>query len=137
MIKSTRDRRAMLRTRRRDNRPPLTERRRIALLATTTRRPRSLGTYLLAAGVPVDDIPAVAGGLRDAARRMGVSPALRTPVARQIAAQPFRVPSRMTGRYTRNQVRAMINGQDGIRGYRPRIAQYQAAVSQLSSALAA
>jgi hypothetical protein len=131
MIKSTRDRRAMLRTRRRDNRPQLTERRRVALLKTTLHRPRSISTYLLAAGVPESSISAVAQGLRNAAERLHVVPAVRRPVARQIGTQGHRAPSRMTARWTRQQVLTLIPA------YRPRKAEYKAAISQLSSALAA
>lgn len=131
MLPTLRDRRATLRDRRRANRPPLTERRRLALLDTTRRRPRSIGTYLLAAGIPLDAIPAVSQGLRNAAKRLETLPATTGRTSRQIAAQPHRSPSRDVGRWTRNQVLTLIPA------YKPRKEEYKAAISALSAALAA
>lgn len=131
MKPALRDRRATLRDRRRANRPPLTERRRLALLDTTRRRPRSISTYLLAAGIPLDTIPAVSQGLRNAAKRLELHPSTRKPTARQIGSQGHRAPSRMTARWTRNQVLTIIPA------YKPRKEEYKAAISALSAALAA
>jgi len=131
MIPSLRARRATLRTRRRDNRPTLTDRRRAALLDTTRRRPRSIGTYLLAAGIREDAIPALSQGLRNAAKRLEVTPSAKGRTSRQIAAQPHRTPSRDVSRWTRIQLRTLIPA------YKPRKPAYIAAISQLSSALVA
>lgn len=129
MKPAIRARRAAVRDLRRANRPELTERRRAALLKTTLRRPRSLGTYCLAAGIPESAIPAVTTGLRAAAKRLEIQPATRKPVARQIGSQDFRAPSRMTARWTRNQVLRLIPA------YRPRKPEYIAAVSALLTAI--
>lgn len=131
MKPAIRARRAAVRDRRRANRPELTERRRAALLKTTLRRPRSLGTYCLAVGIPEKDAPNVCAGLRAAAKRLKVQPDVRRPVARQIASHGFRAPSRMTSRWTRNQVLRLIPA------YRPRKPEYIAAVSALLAAISA
>lgn len=131
MKPAMRARRATVRDLRRANRPELTERRRIALLKTTLRRPRSLGTYCLAAGIPGEDAQAVCAGLRAAAKRLDVQPATRAVTSRQIGSQGFRSPSRQVARWTRNQVLRLIPA------YRPRKPEYIAAVSALLTAISA
>jgi hypothetical protein len=113
---AARKRRAVLRTRAAANR----------LAASCLRRPRSLATHAIAAGVDRATAAGVASALRTVAKRLGIEPALTARTRRTVkggrASQTHQV-----YRYTRAQVAAIVAA------YRPRKAEYKAAALALAA----
>lgn len=113
---AARNRRAVLRTRAAANR----------LAASCLRRPRSLATHAIAAGVDRATAAGVASALRTVAKRLGIEPALTARTRRTVkggrASQTHKV-----YRYTREQVARLVAA------YRPRKAEYKAAALALAA----
>lgn len=121
--------RATLRERRRQSKPAgLTPNARARLLASTTRRPRSIATHLIATGAPPATAGAVSNALHAVARRIGERPALKARTRRHTAPGNPRTVHTVY-RYDRGQVLALANS------YRPRKPEYQAAIAALVDAL--
>ena len=91
-------------------------------LAASVRRGRSLKTHALAAGVDAKTAEGVASGLRSVAKRLGVQP-VKVARTHQGAARP-----RPSHRYTPAPV-AVLRA-----NYRPRKAEYVAAVARMALA---
>lgn len=119
--------RATLRQRIRDNRREAGIRR---LKASTLRRPRSLTTHVLAAGIDTDTARGVAGSLRTVAKRLGIKPEQTTRSRRSAQGGRPRHGHRVY-RYTRSQVQTITAA------YKPRKAEYRSAAGVLALALAA
>lgn len=91
------------------------------LAASCRRRPRSLATISLAAGVAKDTAGGVANGLRSVAKRLGLTPAATARTRRTVAGGRARR-THSVSRWTLGQVARLIAA------YRPRKAEYVAAV---------
>ncbi|MFD5862640.1 hypothetical protein [Streptomyces chartreusis] len=121
---------AIRRTRRANRRVLRTElRRRTAanrLASSCHRRPRSLATVAVAAGVAKDTVAGVANGLRSVAKRLGLSPAEQARTRRTVAGGRGRK-TRSVAHWTLAQVARLVAA------YRPRKAEYKAAVVLLTA----
>lgn len=90
------------------------------LAASCHRRPRSLATVAIAAGVDRATAVGCANGLRSVAKRCGVTPATTARTRRTVhSGRAHR--TRTVGRYTLGQVARLVAA------YRPRKAEYVAA----------
>ncbi|MFI9598918.1 hypothetical protein ACIHCX_03385 [Streptomyces sp. NPDC052043] len=118
MIDSNRTRRAALKARATANR----------LVASCKRRPRSIATHLIAAGVDAQTASGAASGMKAAAKRIGLAPAQVARTRRTTAGGRARI-TRTVTRWTRNQLRRLLAA------YNPRKAEYRAAVARLAAAL--
>ncbi|MGW5335042.1 hypothetical protein [Streptomyces bauhiniae] len=96
------------------------------LAASCRRRPRSLATVALAAGVAKDAASGVASGLRSVAKRLGLIPAATATTRRTVAGgRAHRTHS--VARWTLAQVARLVAA------YRPRKAEYVAAVALIAA----
>jgi hypothetical protein len=121
--------RAMIRERRRQNKTAgLTPNAQARLLASTARRPRSIATHLLATGATPAVAGAVAGALHSVARRIDVRPVRKARTRRHTAPGGPRTVHTVY-RYSRDQVLTLATT------YRPRKAEYRAAITALVDAL--
>ncbi|MGX9887325.1 hypothetical protein [Streptomyces sp. NPDC002276] len=100
------------------------------LAASCRRRPRSLATIGLAAGVAKDTVTGVANGLRTVAKRLGLAPAATARTKRTVAGGRARR-THSVGRYTLPQVCTLVAA------YSPRKAEYRAAVARIAAFTAA
>jgi hypothetical protein len=89
-------------------------------LARSLHRGRALATHALAAGVDAEAAEGVANGLRSVAKRLGVEPVKVVRRHRTVRGSESR--TRRTYHYTAAQVDVLL------RNYRPRKAEYRAAV---------
>ncbi|WP_086560126.1 hypothetical protein [Streptomyces africanus] len=119
---TTRERRAHRRTLRATLRRRAAETR---LVSSVRRRPRSLATVAIAAGVDRDTARGTANGLRSVAKRLGVAPA-QTARTRRTVTGGRAHRSHGVSRFTLGQVRILI------RAYRPRKPEYKAAVERIA-----
>lgn len=119
------------RTHRRELRAEL--RRRAAktrLESSVRRRPRSLATIGIAAGVDRETASGTANGLRSVAKRLGIAPAQTARTRRTVhGGRAHR--SHSVSRFTLGQVRILI------RAYKPRKPEYVAAVDRIARLCAA
>jgi hypothetical protein len=99
------------------------------LVASCRRRPRSLTTVAIAAGVDRDTAAGCANGLRSVAKRLGLTPAQTARTRRTVNGGRARK-TRTVFRYTLAQVRRLLAA------YKPRKAEYVSAAA-LIGALAA
>lgn len=100
------------------------------LAASCRRRPRSLATIGLAAGVAKDTVTGIANGLRSVAKRIGLVPAARARARRTVAGGRARR-THTVSHYTLPQVCTLIAA------YSPRKAEYRAAASRIAAFTAA
>lgn len=107
---------SVLRSRRTENR----------LIASVRRRPRSLATVAIAAGVDKDTAQGVASGLRSVANRIGLAPAKTARTRRTVNGGRARR-TRTVYRYTLAQVRRLLAA------YAPRKAAFIAAVASIAA----
>lgn len=91
------------------------------LTASCRRRPRSLATVSLAAGVAKDTAAGVANGLRAVVKRLGLTPAATARPRRTVAGGRARRTHAVT-RWTLAQVARLVVA------YRPRKPEFKAAV---------
>ena len=96
------------------------------LTASCRRRPRSLATVAIAAGVTKETAPGIANGLRSVAARLDLTPALRTTTRRTVAGGRARQ-TRTVSRYTLTQVGTLLNA------YKPRKPEYVHAVALIAA----
>ncbi|MEV5940327.1 hypothetical protein [Streptomyces sp. NPDC051994] len=96
------------------------------LIASCHRRPRSITTVAIAAGVDRDTATGCANGLRSVAKRLGVTPAL-TARTRRTACGGRARQTRTVHRYTLRQVAQLVAN------YSPRKAEYRAAVARIAA----
>jgi hypothetical protein len=96
------------------------------LTASCRRRPRSLATVAIAAGVTKDTAPGVANGLRSVAKRLAVTPAATARTRRTVAGGRARK-TRSVSRFTLAQVGALLGS------YKPRKPEYVHAVSLIAA----
>jgi len=96
------------------------------LVASVRRRPRSLTTVCLAAGVDRATATGTANGLRSVAKRLALTPAAVARTRRTVAGGRAHQTHTVT-RWTLGQVQVLI------RAYRPRKPEYRAAVTRLAS----
>jgi len=96
------------------------------LVASVRRRPRSLTTLCLAAGVDRQAASGTANGLRTVAKRLGLTPA-QTARTRRTVHGGRHHQTHNVSRYTLGQVQVLI------RAYRPRKPEYRAAVDRLAA----
>ncbi|MGW0495026.1 hypothetical protein ACWD0Z_06180 [Streptomyces sp. NPDC003007] len=95
------------------------------LTASCRRRPRSLATVAIAAGVDRTTAAGCANGLRSVAKRLGVTPAATARTRRTVhGGRAHRTHG--VSRYTLGQVRILI------RAYKPRKPEYVAAVARIA-----
>ena len=120
MLQSNRIRRATLKARSTATR----------LVASCKRRPRSIATHLIAAGVDADTASGAADGMRNAAKRIGLAPAKVARTRRTVRGGRARI-TRTVYRWTRAQLARLIPA------YKPRKPEYRAALALLADALAA
>lgn len=124
---TTRERRSHRRTLRAELRRRSAQHR---LESSVRRRPRSLATVAIAAGVEKGNASGVANGLRTVAKRLGVTPAEVARTRRTVqGGRSHR--SHSVSRYTLGQVRILV------RAYRPRKPEYVAAVDRIARLCAA
>ncbi|MEU6244801.1 hypothetical protein [Streptomyces sp. NPDC047024] len=95
------------------------------LAASCRRRPRSLATVALAAGVAKDTATGVANGLRSVAKRLKLTPAATARTRRTVAGGRARK-TRTVGHWTLDQVRTLLAA------YRPRKTEFVAAVTLIA-----
>lgn len=124
---TTRERRTHRRTLRAELRRRATQTR---LESSVRRRPRSLATVAIAAGVDRQDATGTANGLRTVAKRLGIAPAQTARTRRTVHGGRARH-SRAVSRFTLGQVSILI------RAYRPRKPEYVVAVSRIARLCAA
>ncbi|MGW4541579.1 hypothetical protein ACWEOP_27395 [Streptomyces chartreusis] len=121
---------AIRRERRANRRTLRTElRRRTAanrLASSCHRRPRSLATVAVAAGVAKDTASGVANGLRSVAKRIGLAPAEQARTKRTVAGGRGRK-TRSVAHWTLAQIARLVAA------YRPRKAEYVAAAALLAA----
>uniref|UniRef100_A0AAU1I1B4 Uncharacterized protein n=1 Tax=Streptomyces sp. NBC_00180 TaxID=2903632 RepID=A0AAU1I1B4_9ACTN len=121
---------AIRRERRANRRTLRTElRRRTAanrLASSCHRRPRSLATVAVAAGVAKDTVTGVANGLRSVAKRIGLAPAEQARTKRTVAGGRGRK-TRSVAHWTLAQITRLVAA------YKPRKAEYIAAVSLIAA----
>lgn len=91
------------------------------LASSCHRRPRSLATVAIAAGVAKDTAAGVANGLRSVAKRLSVTPAETARTRRTVAGGRARK-TRSVARWTLAQIARLVAA------YKPRKAEYKAAV---------
>lgn len=118
------------RAKRRDLRSAL--RRRTAatrLVASVKRRPRSLATVAIAAGVEKDTAAGIASGLRSVAKRIGLTPAQTARTRRTVNGGRARK-TRTVFRFTLRQVARLLAA------YRPRKQEFKAAVLAMAALVA-
>lgn len=128
----------MIRTTRKTNRANrrtlrATLRRRCAetrLAASCRRRPRSLATVAIAAGVDRDTAAGTANGLRSVAKRLGLTPAEQARTRRTVAGGRARQ-TRTVSHYTVAQVARLVAA------YRPRKTEYVTAAALIAAFAAA
>ncbi|MFF9153859.1 hypothetical protein ACF1AB_16700 [Streptomyces sp. NPDC014846] len=96
------------------------------LAASCRRRPRSLATVALAAGVAKEAVTGVANGLRSVAKRLGLAPAATARTRRTVAGGRARK-TRSVARWTLAQVARLVGA------YRPRKAEYVAATALIAA----
>lgn len=96
------------------------------LVTSVRRRPRSLTTVCLAAGVDRDTAWGTANGLRSVAKRLALTPA-QTARTRRTVHGGRAHHTHTVHRWTLGQVQTLI------RSYRPRKPEYQAAVARLAA----
>ncbi|MER5822461.1 hypothetical protein ABT086_09315 [Streptomyces mirabilis] len=96
------------------------------LAASCRRRPRSLATVAIAAGVAKDAATGVANGLRTVAKRIGLAPAATAHTRRTVAGGRGRR-TRSVTRWTLAQVARLVAA------YKPRKAEYKAAALLLAA----
>lgn len=120
---TTRDRRSHRRTLRAELRRRAAANR---LVSSVRRRPRSLTTVAIAAGVDKATASGTANGLRSVAKRLGVAPAQTARTRRTVhggrAHQTHNV-----SRFTLGQVQVLI------RAYKPRKPEYRAALDRIAN----
>ncbi|MGW7722217.1 hypothetical protein ACWGJ6_02515 [Streptomyces canus] len=100
------------------------------LVASVKRRPRSLATVALAAGVDRDTASGIASGLRSVAKRIGIAPAKTARTRRTVNGGRGRK-SRTVYRFTLRQVARLLAD------YRPRKQEFKAAVLAMTVLVAA
>jgi hypothetical protein len=96
------------------------------LAASCHRRPRSLATVAIAAGVDKTTASGCANGLRTVAKRCGIAPAETARTRRTVAGGRARK-TRMVAHYTLGQVCALLGS------YKPRKPEYVAAVALIAA----
>ncbi|MEU3546306.1 hypothetical protein [Streptomyces longwoodensis] len=96
------------------------------LAASCRRRPRSLATVAIAAGVAKDVAAGVAGGLRSVAKRLSLTPAATARTRRTVPGGRARRTHPVT-RWTLAQVARLVAA------YRPRKAEYVTAVALIAA----
>lgn len=96
------------------------------LASSCHRRPRSLATVAIAAGVDKDTASGCANGLRTVAKRLGVTPA-QTARTRRTVAGGRAHRTHTVGRYSLGQVCTLV------RAYKPRKPAYVAAVALIAA----
>ena len=96
------------------------------LASSCHRRPRSLATVALAAGVDKTTASGCANGLRTVAKRCGIAPA-QTARTRRTVAGGRAHRTHTVGRYTLGQVARLVAA------YSPRKAEYRAAVALIAA----
>ena len=119
---TTRQRRAHRRTLRAELRRRTAANR---LVSSVHRRPRSLTTVAIAAGVDKGNASGVANGLRSVAKRLALRPAEVARTRRTVTGGRTHQTHNVS-RYTLGQVRILI------RAYRPRKAEYKAAAARIN-----
>ncbi|MFD7999920.1 hypothetical protein [Streptomyces mirabilis] len=100
------------------------------LAASCKRRPRSIATHFIAAGVNPETAGGAASGMKAAAKRIGLAPALTARTRKTVKRGRAHI-TRPVTRWTRGQVQRLIAA------YRPRKAEYVAAVARLAATYAA
>lgn len=100
------------------------------LASSCHRRPRSLATVAVAAGVTKDTAAGVANGLRAVAKRLGLTPAATARTRRTVAGGRART-TRTVYRYSLAQVRLLLAA------YKPRKAAFVTAVTLIGALAAA
>ncbi|MET9762092.1 hypothetical protein ABZ016_24050 [Streptomyces sp. NPDC006372] len=96
------------------------------LASSCRRRPRSLATVAIAAGVDRTTAAGCANGLRSVAKRIGLTPAATARTRRTVAGgRAHRTHG--VSHYTLGQVRMLI------RAYKPRKPEYRAAVARIAA----
>lgn len=100
------------------------------LVSSCHRRPRSLATVAIAAGVDKDTASGCANGLRSVAKRLGVTPAATARTRRTVQGGRAHH-TRSVSRYTLGQVSVLLGA------YSPRKPEYKAAVTRIASLCAA
>lgn len=96
------------------------------LTASCRRRPRSLATVAIAAGVDRDTAAGTANGLRSVAKRIGLTPAEQARTRRTVAGGRGRQ-TRTVARYTLTQVGTLLSA------YKPRKPEYVHAVALIAA----
>lgn len=96
------------------------------LASSCHRRPRSLATVAIAAGVEKATATGCANGLRTVAKRLGVAPAATARTRRTVAGGRAHC-THAVGRYTLGQVARLTAS------YRPRKPEYVAAVALIAA----
>lgn len=100
------------------------------LVSSVARRPRSLATVALAAGVEKDTVAGIASGLRSVAKRIGLAPAQTARTRRTVNGGRARK-TRTVYRYTLAQVRRLLAA------YKPRKTAFVAAAARIGALAAA
>ncbi|MFJ3229796.1 hypothetical protein [Streptomyces sp. NPDC086787] len=100
------------------------------LAASCHRRPRSLATVAIAAGVAKDTVTGVTNGLRTVAKRIGLAPAATARTRRTVAGGRAHR-THAVSRWTLAQVARLVAA------YRPRKTEYIAAVALITAFAAA
>jgi hypothetical protein len=103
------------------------KRRQDRLVLSCKRRPRSLATHALAAGVAREDVAGFAAGMRSKAKKLGIKPVLKTRTRRSVESGRGRK-SHKVFRYTVAQVQKINEA------YTPRKAEYKVAKALLALA---
>jgi hypothetical protein len=119
VIRSNRSRRATVKARSTASR----------LAASCKRRPRSIATHFIAAGVDPEIAGGAASGMKAAAKRIGLTPALVARTRKTVKRGRAWI-TRTVTRWTRRQLPALIAA------YSPRKAEYRAAVARLAATFA-
>ncbi|MCX4699549.1 hypothetical protein [Streptomyces sp. NBC_01373] len=96
------------------------------LTASCHRRPRSLATVAIAAGVAKDSVTGVANGLRSVAKRIGLAPAATARTRRTVAGGRGRR-TRSVARWTLAQVARLVAA------YKPRKPEYKVAAASIAA----
>lgn len=96
------------------------------LAASCHRRPRSLATVAVAAGVAKDTITGVTNGLRTVAKRLGLVPAATARTKRTVAGGRARR-TRAVTRWTLAQVARLVAA------YKPRKPEYKTAAARIAA----
>ncbi|MFK0125580.1 hypothetical protein ACIQSP_19975 [Streptomyces nigra] len=96
------------------------------LAASCRRRPRSLATVAIAAGVAKDTAAGIANGLRSVAKRLSLAPAQTARTRRTVAGGRARK-TRSVTHWTLQQVARLVAA------YRPRKAEYVAATALIAA----